>query len=183
MSYCQFVKNANETKRVIHETYHDREYGFPIYDDNLLFERLVLEINQAGLSWETILKKKEGFQLAYHNFSVAKVASFREEDIQELLTNSGIIRNKLKVHAAIFNANSILALSKEHGSFYNWLKINHPLTLDQWVKLFKKHFKFVGNEIVNEFLMSIGVLKGAHDEDCPVFKEILLEEPLWSWSL
>ena len=138
-----------------------------------------MEINQAGLSWETILKKEEGFRNAYDNFSIKKVAAYTEEDRERLLADPGIIRNKLKVNAAIENAKTIIELQKEFGSFEKWLEHHHPKTLEEWMKLFKKTFKFTGGEIVNEFLMSIGFLKGAHAEDCVVNEEILKCEPMW----
>lgn len=168
-----------ESRKELHKNYHDNHYGFPIHDDNELFGRLIMEINQAGLSWETILKKEEGFRKAYDNFNVKKVAAYTEEDRERLLSDPGIIRNKLKVNAAIENAKTILELQKEFGSFENWLEHHHPKTLQEWMKLFKKTFKFTGGEIVNEFLMSIGFLKGAHAEDCVVNQEILKHYPMW----
>ncbi len=162
-----------------HGPYHDKEYGFPLTDDNLLFERLVLEINQAGLSWLTILKKKEAFQKAFRNFNVAKVARFSEKDRARLLGDASIIRNRLKIDAAIFNANSILNLQKEFGSFHAWLQHHHPLSKTDWVALFKKTFRFTGGEITGEFLMSTGYLSGAHHADCPVYKRIEKLNPPW----
>ena len=160
-------------KQLLHKTYHDHHYGFPIHDDNELFGRLIMEINQAGLSWETILKKEAGFRKAYHNFNIKKIAAYKEADRDRLLSDPGIIRNKLKVNAAIENAQTIVTIQKENGSFENWLKTNHPKTKEEWVKLFKKTFKFTGGEIVNEFLMSIGLLPGAHSPDCPIYKKQL----------
>ena len=96
-----------------------------------------------------------------------------------MLADAGIIRNRLKVNAAIENARVILQLQNEFGSFGKWLEHHHPLTKDEWVKLFKKHFKFTGGEIVNEFLMSIGYLPGAHSLDCKIYKVTLKEQPLW----
>ena len=174
MSYCSAIKNMQpENRKELHKNYHDNHYGFPIHDDNELFGRLIMEINQAGLSWETILKKEEGFRNAYDNFSIKKVAAYTEEDRERLLADPGIIRNKLKVNAAIENAKTIIELQKEFGSFEKWLEHHHPKTLEEWMKLFKKTFKFTGGEIVNEFLMSIGFLKGAHAEDCVVNEESL----------
>ncbi len=168
-----------EPSRSLHKKYHDCHYGFPIHDDNELFGRLILEINQAGLSWETILKKEDGFRRAYDNFNIETIAAYTETDRERLLNDAGIIRNKLKINAAIENAKTILLLQKEHGSFEKWLEHHHPKTRDEWMKIFKRTFKFTGGEIVNEFLMSIGYLKGAHDEDCPVHQEILKLNPLW----
>lgn len=177
MSYCDYTRNLDETN--VHKFYHDTQYGFPIHDDNELFGRLLLEINQAGLSWDIILKKQENFRKAYSNFDIKTIAHYDQNERQRLLKDPSIIRNKLKVNAVIYNAQVILELQKEFGSFENWLEHQHPKTKDEWVKLFKKNFKFTGGEITNEFLMSIGYLNGAHDEDCPVFKKILSLNPKW----
>ena len=166
-------------KKALHGAYHDKLYGFPIHDDNELFCRLVLEINQAGLSWETILKKEQTFRKAYDNFNIQKVAKYGDKDRARLLADAGIIRNRLKVNAAIENAKTILALQKEYGSFEKWLAHNHPKTKGEWVKLFKKTFKFTGGEIVNEFLMSIGYLPGAHSAECPIQAKVLKTKPMY----
>lgn len=181
MSYCKAIENMQvPEKQALHKNYHDNHYGFPIHDDNELLGRLILEINQAGLSWETILKKEASFRKAYSNFNIKKIAAYTETDRERLLNDAGIIRNKLKVNAAIENARTILTLQKEYGSFEKWLEQHHPKPKEEWVKLFKKTFKFTGGEIVNEFLMSIGYLKGAHTEDCPVHKKILKTKPMWT---
>jgi len=181
MSYCAAIETMQpEERKSLHKNYHDKLYGFPIHDDNELFCRLVLEINQAGLSWETILKKEKSFRKAYHNFNIKKVAAYTEEDRARLLADAGIIRNRLKVNAAIENAKAILALQKEFGSFEKWLEHNHPKTKEEWVKLFKKTFRFTGGEIVNEFLQSIGYLRGAHTDNCPVHKDVLKQKPMWT---
>lgn len=169
----------SEEKKALHKNYHDNYYGFPIHDDNELFCRLIMEINQAGLSWETILKKEDSFRKAYSNFDIKKVANYTEKDSERLLADAGIIRNRLKVNAAIENAKTILTLQEEFGSFEKWLDYHHPKTKEEWVKLFKKTFRFTGGEIVNEFLMSIGYLHGAHSENCSVYKQILREKPMW----
>jgi len=179
MSYCTYIPGMAEPARSLHKNYHDHHYGFPVHNDNELFGRLIMEINQAGLSWETILKKEAGFRKAYDHFDIEKVAAYTEKDRERLLSDTGIIRNKLKINAAIENARAIVELKKEYGSFENWLEAQHPKTKDEWVKIFKKKFKFTGGEIVNEFLMSIGYLKGAHDADCPVHNEIIKRNPLW----
>lgn len=166
MSYCDYVKDLPEDN--VHKIYHDHHYGFPITDDNELFGRLIMEINQAGLSWETILKKEKGFRKAYDNFNIQKIAHYTEKDRERLLSDAGIIRNKLKVNAAIENAKTVVQLQKEYGSFLAWIEHHHPLIKEEWVKLFKKNFKFTGGEIVNEFLMSIGKLPGAHQKGCSV---------------
>lgn len=176
-SYCDYCNSHPED--TFNREYHDTQYGFPIHDDNLLFERLVLEINQAGLSWITILKKAENFRKAYRGFDVDRVARFTEKDRARLLADAGIIRNRLKVNAAIENAKRIRELRKEFGSFKGWLDAHHPLTLAEWTKLFRKTFVFTGGEIVNEFLMSTGYLPGAHDEGCPVYKKVASLRPAW----
>lgn len=176
-TYCDYVTRLDNKN--VHKLYHDNEYGFPIENDNELFARLVLEINQAGLSWETILKKKENFFKAYENFEIKKVAKYKEKKFAALMQDPGIIRNRLKINAAIENAKVILLLQKKYGSFKKWIEHNHPLTKDEWVKIFKKHFKFTGGEIVNEFLMSAGYLPGAHAENCPVYKKIEKKNPMW----
>lgn len=178
MSYCSYIKNSPESeRRNLHKNYHDYHYGFPIHNDNELFGRLILEINQAGLSWETILKKEASFRAAYSNFDITVVAAYTEADRKRLLSDAGIIRNRLKVNAAIENAKTIVGLQQEFGSFEKWLEHYHPLTKAEWVQLFKKTFRFTGGEIVNEFLMSIGYLPGAHDEDYSVLQEILKQNP------
>ena len=179
MSYCKFINSLKPGDKSVHKDYHDNHYGFPIYDDNELFCRLILEINQAGLSWTTILNKQTGFRKAYHNFDIKKVAAYREKDFKRLMNDAGIIRNRLKINAAIENAKTILQLQKEFGSFKNWLDDHHPKTKDEWTRLFKKTFRFTGGEIVNEFLMSTGYLPSPHDENCPVYKKILKAKPAW----
>lgn len=170
-------------RKTLHKNYHDNHYGFPIHNDDELFGRLIMEINQAGLSWETILKKETAFRKAYSNFNIKKVAAYTEKDRERLLNDAGIIRNKLKVNAAIENAKTILQLQKQFKSFEKWLEHHHPKTKEEWVKLFKKTFKFTGGEIVNEFLMSIGYLRGAHSEDCRVHKKIVKAKPMWTLKM
>ena len=177
-SYCDFVQKVSGDN--VHKRYHDEEYGFPIDDDNLLFARLVLEINQAGLSWETILKKKDNFFKAFDDFDIDKVARYTDKKKEKLMLDAGIIRNRLKIEAAIHNAQKIKIIQKESGSFKNWLDHHHPKTKDEWVKLFKLTFRFTGGEIVNEFLMSTGYLPSAHEESCPVYKKIIKAKPAWA---
>ncbi len=172
MSYCKAILNMKPVDLVVNKNYHDNHYGFTIETDDELFCRLILEINQAGLSWNTILHKEQNFRKAYHNFNIKKVAAYKEKDIERLLNNAGIIRNKLKINAAIHNANMILLLQKEHGSFKKWIEHYHPKEKTEWVKIFKHTFKFTGGEIVNEFLMSTGYLAGAHDTDCVIYKKL-----------
>lgn len=166
----------------IHGPYHDQEYGFPIADTAVLFERLCLEIFQAGLSWEIVLKKRAAFYSAFDGFDPKRVAAYGPSDTERLLANAGIIRNRLKIKAVIENANRLLALEQEHGDFATWIAAHHPLPKEQWVKVFKKTFVFMGGEVVGEFLMSIGFLPGAHRSDCPVFAQIAVLKPAWMTS-
>ena len=176
-TYCDYCNTHPED--TFNREYHDTQYGFPLTDDNLLFERLVLEINQAGLSWITILKKAESFRRAYDGFDVETVAGYGESDRARLLGDAGVIRNRLKVNAAIENAKRIRALSPEFGSFKGWLDAHHPRSKAEWTKLFKRTFVFTGGEIVNEFLMSSGYLPGAHQADCPVYQRVAEQNPAW----
>ena len=180
MSYCKFINSLKPDEYNVHREYHDQQYGFPIHDDNELYCRLILEINQAGLSWTTILNKQEGFRKAYHNFEIKKVASYKEKDFKRLMNDAGIIRNRLKINAAMENAKTILRLQKEFKSFKNWLDHHHPKTKEEWVKIFKTTFKFTGGEIVNEFLMSTGYLAGAHLENCVIYQKVLKARPAFS---
>lgn len=163
-----------------HGPYHDTEYGFPVRDDDVLFERLMLEINQAGLSWLTILKKRDGFRRAYHGFDIERVARYGARDRARLLRDPAIIRNRLKVNAAIENARRIRRLRAEHGSFLGWLDDHHPLAADEWRRLFKRTFVFTGGEIVGSFLLSTGYLPDAHRPECPVFRKVLAARPAWA---
>ena len=174
MSYCAFINDspAETADALLHKHYHDQQYGFSIEEDDELFGRLLLEINQAGQSWILMLRKQENFRTAYSHFSIARVAAYGEEDIQRLLSDAGIIRNRMKISAAITNAQRILELQKEYGTFKSWLDAHYSLSKEEWVKVFKKNFRFVGGEIVGEFLMSTGYLSGAHDIDCPIFEKI-----------
>lgn len=176
-TYCEYCNSHPED--TFNKTYHDTQYGFPLDDDNELFERLILEINQAGLSWILILKRAKNFRKAFDKFNLKKVAAYTDQDRERLLNDAGIIRNRLKINAAIVNAQKILELKKEHGSFKNWLDKNHPLPKEEWVKLFKKTFVFTGGEIVNEFLMSTGYLSGAHTADCPIYRQVVKARPAW----
>ena len=163
----------------LHGPYHDHEYGFPQREEAVLFERLLLEINQAGLSWETMLRKRDGFRAAYSGFDVDRVARYGERDRARLLADPGIIRNRLKVEAAIHNARIIQQLRDTHGGFAAWLDAHHPLPKAEWVKLFKKTFRFTGGEITGEFLMSLGYLPGAHRQDCPAYRRAAKQRPPW----
>ena len=178
-TYCDAINGMKAWEQTLHQQYHDLYYGFPILEDDELFCRLMLEINQAGLSWTTILKKEANFRAAYEQFSIKKVAAYKQADIDRLLADAGIIRNRLKVHAAIANANTIIGLQQQYGSFKNWLDVQHPLGRAEWTVLFKKTFCFTGGEIVQEFLMSTGYLPGAHDANCAIYKKVLQLKPKW----
>ncbi len=176
-TYCEIAPG-----HPYHGPYHDTEYGFPTRDDAALFERLTLEINQAGLSWLTILKKRPNFVDAFHAFDIDRVARYRDRDRARLLSNPGIIRNRLKVDAVIANALRLRELSRSHGSFAAWLDAHHPLTLEDWVRLFRRTFRFTGGEITREFLVSTGYLPGAHRPSCPVYATVLGRQPAWARS-
>ena len=167
MSYCSYCRN--QPKDSIHHWYHDEVYGKMSEDDNELFGRLIMEINQAGLSWNTVLQKYEGLKLAYSQFNLQKVSMYKEQDISELMGNKNIIRHELKIRSIVYNAQQILEIQKEFGTFKNWIMLQNQISIENWVKLFKKNFKFVGKEIVKEFLSSNGILKGAHDKECPEY--------------
>jgi DNA-3-methyladenine glycosylase I len=175
-SYCEAVRRGLPDP---HRHYHDHQYGFPLHDDDALFGRLILEINQAGLSWTTILRKADGFERAYDRFSVARIAAYGDDDVARLLGDAAIIRNRAKVRAAVENAKRVRALQASHGSFEAWLDAHHPLPHDAWRQLFKRTFVFTGGEIVREFLVSTGYLPGAHDPSCPVADRIALARPAW----
>jgi DNA-3-methyladenine glycosylase I len=173
-SYCDVAPGHPQ-----HGPYHDREYGFPLRDDAGLLERFALEINQAGLSWLTMLKKREGFQRAYQGFDPSVVARYGRREQARLLKDAGIIRNRLKINAVIENARRIVVLREQYGSFAGWLDAHHPLSQDDWRRLFKQTFVFTGGEIVREFLVSTGYLPGAHRLDCPVYRKIVRLKPPW----
>lgn len=151
----------------LHGPYHDTEYGVPQRDETVLFERLCLEIFQAGLSWELVLKRRPGLRAAFHGFAVDRVAAMGEADTARLLADPRIIRNRLKVAAVIDNARRVQALRASHGGFASWLDAHHPLPKADWVRLFRRSFRFTGGEITGEFLMSLGYLPGAHAPGCP----------------
>jgi DNA-3-methyladenine glycosylase I len=173
-SYCDIAPGHPD-----HGPYHDREYGFPTADETALFERLALEINQAGLSWLTILRKRQAFRAAFDGFDVDTVARYGARERRRLLRDAGIIRNELKVKAVIENAKRIQALRQSHRSFAGWLAAHHPLSKAEWVKLFKKTFLFTGGEITGEFLISTGYLPDAHVPTCPIYQKILRLGPAW----
>ncbi len=173
-TYCDFAPGHPE-----HGPYHDSEYGFPTTDEQVLMERLALEIFQAGLSWLIVLRKRPSMFDAFDGFDVDTVAAYDDKDVARLLANPGIIRNRLKVAAIIHNAGRIQQMRQSHGGFAAWLAAHHPLSKGEWVKLFKKTFRFTGGEITGEFLMSVGYLPGTHRPDCPVYAKIAKSSPPW----
>ena len=174
MTYCDYINTITGDQLSLHKEYHDNHYGFPIENDNELFERLMFEINQAGLNWILILKKQHNFRKAFDNYDIDKVANYGETEVKRLINDPGIIRNRLKINAAIENAKIILKIRNENGSFRKWLDLHSEKmnSLEEWTKLFKNTFKFTGGEIVNEFLTSTGYLPGAHSPECPVYERI-----------
>jgi DNA-3-methyladenine glycosylase I len=174
VSYCRVAPG-----HPFHGPYHDREYGFPLRGDAALFERLVLEFNQAGLSWLTILKKRPAFVAAYEGFDLDRVAGYGARERARLLADPGIVRNRLKIDAAIENARRLVAIRDRWGSFAAWLDAHHPRSRDGWVHLFRKTFRFTGGEITGEFLLSTGYLRGAHARSCPVWARIARRTPPW----
>ena len=174
MSYCKIAPG-----HPFHGPYHDREYGFPIRGDAALLERLALEINQAGLSWLTMLQKRENFRRAFAGFDPEKVAQFGARERRRLLHDAGIIRNRLKIAAVIENARRVLAMRETHGSFAKWLDAHHPRSRKEWQRLFKETFVFTGGEIVGAFLESTGYLRGAHKPSCPVYRKVAKKKPKW----
>lgn len=167
MHYCEFAESS-----ALHKPYHDHEYGFIVTNDDAIFERLMLEVNQAGLSWTTILQKRASLQKAYADFSVNAVAQFDEKDVSRLLADTGVIRHRLKVQAAIHNAQAFEALATQYGSVYAWLNAQYTsLGEDEaaWVRLFKQHFRFTGGETTKSFLLAMGYLPDAHHSDCPIY--------------
>lgn len=177
MSYCEFTKELEESH--LDRKYHDHRYGFPVDNDDELFGRLILEINQAGLSWALILKKEEHFEKAFDQFSIEKIANYSSHKVEELLQNEKIIRNRLKIESVIYNAQKVIDIQKKYGTFNNWLMQFVGSSLKEWTAIFKKNFKFTGEKIVDEFLMSASFMKGAHDENCPIFEIIMKKDPKW----
>lgn len=174
-SYCDFAPG-----HPWHGPYHDQEYGFPLQEDRALFERLCLEIFQAGLSWLIILKKRPMLRAAFDDFEPARVAAYGEAEVARLLADPGVIRYRRKIEAVIANAARVVQLQAEYGSFAAWIAAHHPRDKESWVRLFGQTFRFTGGEVVGEFLMSIGVLPGAHRPDCPVHARILACDPPWA---
>jgi len=174
----------------VYADYHDHEWGRPVHDDNKLFEMLILEGAQAGLSWETVLKKRSSYREAFDGFDPEKVALYDEVKVEELMGNSGIIRNRLKINSAIINAKLFLDIQKQYGSFadFIWAYVNNkPINnrvekLEDWVAttpisdkiskdLKKLGFKFVGSTIIYAFMQATGMVND-HLTDCFVYEEL-----------
>jgi len=173
-TYCGFAPG-----HPVHDSYHATEHGFPQRDEATLFERLCLEIMQAGLSWEIVLKRRAGMRESFLGWNVDAVAALDEAGKARLLADPAIIRNRLKVDAIVANARIVQGLRASHGGFAGWLDTHHPRDKAAWVKLFRQTFRFTGGEIVGEFLMSLGYLPGAHAADCPVAARISALLPPW----
>jgi len=175
---------------LIYVDYHDNEWGRPVHDDNKLFEMLILEGAQAGLSWLTILKKRDNYRAAFDNFDPAKVAQYDDTKIEELMSNPGIVRNRLKINAAIANAKAVLVIQKEHGSLAHYLWgyvdnkpiLNRLATVDDFVAtspvsdkiskdLKKRGMNFVGSTIIYAFMQAVGMVND-HFMDCFVYQEL-----------
>ena len=179
MKRCFWVNLNNK----LYVDYHDLEWGVPKYDDYELYELLILEMFQAGLSWETILKKRENFRLAMDNFDYERIVNYDEKKINELMNNKGIIRNRRKIEATINNTKVFLSIQKEYGSFANFIwsftnnevlyidsKITHNELSDKISSILKKKgMKFVGTIIIYSYLQAIGVIN-SHECDCFKFK-------------
>jgi DNA-3-methyladenine glycosylase I len=184
---CKWVNIQNE----LYLHYHDTQWGVPVHDDILLFEMLILEGAQAGLSWETVLKKRDNYRKAFKGFDPQKVAKFTDKYVEELLQNEGIIRNRLKIKSAVANANAFLKIQKEFGSFdlylwkfVNYIPINHQFetfdtmpTKDEISDRISKDLKkrgmsFIGSTIIYAFMQAIGMIN-AHTTDCFRYNELI----------
>ena len=185
MKRCEWANKGE-----LEQSYHDNEWGVAIHDDRTLFEFLVLEGAQAGLSWSTILRKREGYRRAFDNFDARKISKYSENTVSRLLTNPEIIRNRLKINAAITNAGTFLKVQKEFGSFdkYIWQFVHGRPVQNKWKKitdipsrtpesdamskdLIKRGFKFVGTTICYAFMQAIGMVND-HVVDCFRYKEL-----------
>lgn len=177
---CGWAANSHD----LYQAYHDEEWGVPVHDDRLLFEFLILEGAQAGLSWDTILKKRANYRTAYDNFDPEKVARYGEKDVQRLLNDAGIVRNRLKVAASIGNAQAFLKIQEEFGSFdaYQWRFVDGSPIQNAWKSmseipakteisdalskdLLKRGFKFVGSTIIYAHMQAVGMVND-HEVGC-----------------
>lgn len=182
---CEWVKSNS-----LEQQYHDQEWAVPVFDDRMLFEFLILESAQAGLSWSTILNKRQGYQTAFDHFDVKKIAKYSDKKIAKLLGNEQIVRNKLKINATVTNAKCFIAVQKEYGSFsdYIWSYVDHTPIQNKWKSLKaipsstemsetiskdlkKKGFKFIGSTIIYAFMQAIGMVND-HTTDCFRYSQI-----------
>ena len=179
MKRCTWVNLNNP----LYIKYHDEEWGVPVYDDNKLFEMLLLESFQAGLSWECVLNKREAFKEAFDNFNYQKISNYNEEKIEELLNNKNIIRNKRKIKSAITNAKIFMDIQKEYQSFSNYLwsftnneiiyeydKTKSELSDKISKDLERRGMKFVGTTIIYSYLQAVGVIN-SHEQGCFLYKK------------
>ena len=179
MKRCKWC-NLNNPKYI---EYHDNEWCKPNFDDKYLFEMLILESFQAGLSWECVLNKRDDFRRAYDNFDIDKICNYDDTKIQELLNNDKIIRNKLKIKASITNSKIFKSIQNEYGSFYNYLKtfMNQDIIYETDATtndlsdnisndLRKRGMRFVGSTIIYSFLQAVGIIY-SHDKECFLYKE------------
>ena len=183
---CEWVPLDNP----LYVKYHDREWGVPVHDDRLIFEFLILEGMQAGLSWLTILRKRDNFRKAFDNFDPQKIARYEKKKIEALMQDSGIIRNRLKIQAAVANANAFLEVQAKHGSFdaFIWNFVNGKPIVNQWKsldeipakiplsdtiskELKKRGFKFVGSTIIYAHMQAAGMVND-HTIDCFRYEEL-----------
>ncbi len=163
---CKWAAYSKELQK-----YHDFEYGYRIKDDLLYFERLILEIFQAGLSWEIILKKRKAFQIAFDRFNFYKIAEYKEKKINELLNNNAIVRNSRKIYSTIYNAKKFIDIIKEYKSFDNYIRSFNYFDKNKVLKIFKNQFKFIGPLIIEEFMMSVGLWKVKHEKECFLYNK------------
>ncbi len=179
MKRCKWCNLKNE----LYIKYHDEEWGIQNFDDKYLYEMLILESFQAGLSWECVLNKRESFRKAFDNFDIDKICKYDEEKLEELLQNKDIIRNKLKIKSTINNSKIFKKIQNEYGSFYNYLKIftndtilyeigntTNELSDELSKDLQKKGMKFVGSTIIYSYLQAIGIIY-SHDKECTFYKK------------
>ena len=177
---CRWCNLKND----LYIKYHDEEWGILNLDDHYLFEMLILESFQAGLSWECVLNKREAFRTAYDNFDLDKIINYDENKVNELINNKGIIRNRLKIKASIDNARIFKKIKEEYGTFHNYLKtftndqiiceigVTNELSDKISADLEKRGMRFVGSKIIYSYLQAIGIIY-AHDETCDLYKETL----------
>lgn len=180
MNRCKWCNLKNPS----YIEYHDKEWGIPNFDENYLYQMLILESFQAGLSWECVLNKRENFKKAYDNFNLNKICNYDDKKIEELINNKGIIRNKLKIKASITNSKIFKSIQKEFGSFYSYLKSftgdkiyyeidkTHSELSDKISKdLQKRGMKFVGTTIIYSYLQAVGIIN-SHEKDCFLYKKV-----------